>query len=245
MLRQAQYDKVCFNGSMQKKLIIANWKSHKTKVEAVAWLGTFKAGIKKLKLDAYQIVLTPSFPFIDLVSQTLSTVPSCAIGAQDVSQYPLGKYTGAVAATQLKSSGCSYVLIGHSERRHYFKETSQIIAQKIDQALDNQLQPIVCVTQAEVENQAAMLNEAARSKCIVFYEPIGAIGTGMGEDVSQVQAVTRLIKASFGQVPVLYGGSVSAQNINEYLLVADGVGVGTASLEATEFLELLQKIEEN
>jgi len=230
---------------MQKKLIIANWKSHKNKQEIITWLQTFRTGVENLKLDAYQIVIAPAFPFIDLVGQILADLPGCSIGAQDVSPYPLGKYTGAVAATQLKNLGCSHVLIGHSERRQYFKETSQVVVQKVDQALDNQIQPIICITQAEISHQAEALSKEARTHSIVAYEPISAIGTGMGEDVLQVQTVSQEIKAKFGPVPILYGGSVNPNNVNEYLLVTDGILVGTASLEVEEFLNLLKKIEED
>jgi len=227
---------------MNKKLIIANWKSHKTLSEVKNWLTLFQTGIVSYDLSNFQLGIAPSYPYLSLVKETLGQLANFALIAQDLSSYPLGKYTGATAAAQLRSVGCNYALIGHSERRRYFAETPQIIAQKVDQALANNLVPIVCVDDDQIEEQAQLLNEASRTSCIVLYEPLKAIGTGMGEDVGIVQKAVALVKQFFGQVPVIYGGSVNVQNISEYLLVADGVGVGTASLDVEEFLTLVDKL---
>jgi len=229
---------------MNKKLIIANWKSHKTKTEVLVWLEHFVTHFPRQILANFELVLTPSLPYLDLVNEYLkkSNLDGIKLASQDNSPYPLGKYTGATAAAQLRSVGCNYALIGHSERRRYFAETPQIIAQKVDQALANNLVPIVCVDDDQIEEQAQLLNEASRTSCIVLYEPLKAIGTGMGEDVGIVQKAVALVKQSFSQVPVIYGGSVNVQNISEYLLVADGVGVGTASLDVEEFLTLVDKL---
>ena len=226
---------------MHKKLILANWKSHKTKAEVVAWLEYFVANFPKPVFTDFDLVIAPSTPYLDLLAEYLqkSGVSQIKIGSQDVSPYPLGKYTGAVAAAQLASVGCRYVLTGHSERRRYFGETPQIVAQKIDQALENGLQPIVCVDDDQINSQAQVLTPQLRSQLIVLYEPLSAIGTGMGQDVPAVTQAVDKIRQQFGQVRVIYGGSVAPHNISEYLMVTDGVGVGTASLEVGEFVDLL------
>lgn len=229
---------------MHKKLILANWKSHKTRTEVITWIEYFIANFPKPVLTDFDLVITPSLPYLDLVAEYLqkSGLDQIKIGSQDVSPYPLGKYTGAIAAAQLVSVDCRYVLIGHSERRRYFGETPQIIAQKIDQALENGLQPIVCVDDDQINSQAQVLAPQLRSQLIVLYEPLSAIGTGMGQDVPAVTQAVAQIRQEFGQVRVIYGGSVAPHNISEYLMVTDGVGVGAASLEVGEFLALIEKL---
>ena len=237
-------DRVLYFEVMHKKLIVANWKSHKTLSEATEWLKLFKAGIADKDLSQLRIGIAPSFPYLELAKNALIELPNCFVVAQDISQFPHGKYTGAVNGAQLKSVGVTHVLIGHSERRRYFGETHQLVAQKIEQAVDNDLQPIVCVTEDQIEQQADALDKALKSKCIVAYEPLSAIGTGMGEDVPAVRATTAKIKEHFGAIQILYGGSVSPHNIIEYLMVTDGVLVGTASLDVQEFLNLIHKSQE-
>lgn len=229
---------------MHKKLILANWKSHKTKSEVLAWLDHFATNFPKQVLADFELALAPSMPYLNLVGEYLQKLRlnKIKLTAQDVSQYPLGKYTGATAAVQLVSVGCRYVLIGHSERRRYFGETPQIVAQKIDQTLENGLQPIVCVDDDQIISQAQALTPQVRSQLIILYEPLSAIGTGMGQDVPAVTQAVAQIRQQFGQIRVIYGGSVAPHNISEYLMITDGVGVGTASLEVKEFMVLIEKL---
>jgi triosephosphate isomerase len=226
---------------MQKKLLIANWKSHKSQSEAKAWFTTFTTKLSAQKNESYEmsVVVAPSSIYLESAIRLVEHVSSISIAAQDVSQFPLGSYTGAIAATQLFSLGVRYALVGHSERRRYFGETSQVVGQKIEQLLENAITPIVCVDEKEMQQQAEMISTEHRRQCVVAYEPVSAIGTGIGEDVSHVTGVISIAKQAFGDIPILYGGSVDLRNINEYLLVADGALIGAASLDPAQFFQLL------
>ncbi|HNQ17003.1 MAG TPA: triose-phosphate isomerase [Candidatus Woesebacteria bacterium] len=226
---------------MQKKILIANWKSHKTKSEVDHWFSTLEKNYAEEKdvFDNLTIIIAPSVLYLELGVNWSAKIPGISIAAQDVSQFPLGAYTGAVAARQLASVGVSYAIVGHSERRKYFGETHQIVAQKIDQLLEAKLLPIVCVDEQEIMQQADFIPKDQAKQCIFAYEPVSAIGSGIGQDIPQVTASVKLAKQSFGEVPVLYGGSVDVRNIQEYLLVADGALIGGASLDVAIFSQLL------
>ncbi len=233
--------RVWFNMSMQQKLLIANWKSHKSQSEAKAWFTSFTSELSAKKIEGYElnVIVAPSNIYLETAIRLVEHFSNISIAAQDVSQFPLGNYTGAIAAQQLSSLGVRYALVGHSERRRYFGETNQVVGQKIEQLLENAITPIVCVDEKEIQQQAEMISKEQRKQCVVAYEPVSAIGTGIGEDVSQVKDVISVAKQAFGDIPILYGGSVDLRNINEYLLVADGALIGGASLDPSQFFQLL------
>lgn len=229
---------------MQEKIIVANWKSNKTKSEAEDWLTNFVRQSKEQAglLDHLKIVIAPSALYLELAIQLVADVANISIAAQDASQYPLGSYTGAIAARQLSGLGVTYAIVGHSERRKYFGETHQMVAQKIEQLLDAKIIPIVCMDEQEIQQQADHISQDQAKRCIYAYEPVSAIGTGIGQDIPQVTTSIRLAKQTFGDVPVLYGGSVDVRNIHEYLLVSDGALVGGSSLDVNGFFQLLSSI---
>lgn len=225
---------------MQSKLFIANWKSNKTVSEATDWIAEFSKqfAVLRSKDPRSKVILAPSLVHIPLVKELSPKLDSFQIAGQDVSHFPLGSYTGAVAADQLRDLGVTYCLVGHSERRRYFGETHQLVAQKIELLVASSIIPILCVDEKEIEQQADLLSAKLRNSCIVAYEPVTAIGTGMGQDISLVEPVVSQIKSLFGDVPVLYGGSVNSINISEYLFVTDGVLVGAVSLDPQKFFDL-------
>lgn len=236
------------------KLLIANWKANKNAATTVQWFADFAAELTK-RLDgqklAVKVVITPSFPLLALARQEIDTLmadwktrmlPECGIelGLQDISQFGAGSYTGAVAGQNVAWLKPNLVVLGHSERRQYFQETSAQVAAKFDQVADLPATAVVCVDRGEVVPQARALGPAAASKVIVAYEPVEAIGTGKHTGVDQVTQVVKEIKTAFtAQTQVLYGGSVDELTINEYVLVADGVIIGTASLDGTQFARVV------
>lgn len=227
--------------NMSKKILIANWKSHKTNSEAQDWLSTFAKKYQTLteEMDQCQVIIAPSFLYLESVMKVCNILAGVSVASQDVSHFPLGSYTGAVAARQLASLGVAYALVGHSERRKYFGETHSLVAQKVEQLIEAKITPILCVDEQEIEQQAELITKQQASNCIIAYEPASAIGTGMGQDLPQVQKAIDFAKKAFGDVPVLYGGSVDERNIHEYLLVADGALVGGASLDVELFIQLI------
>ncbi len=222
---------------MDKKLIVANWKSHKTSQEAIQFLNEFKEGLQTLDLTSKEIIILPQFTAIpacfDFIKENNLPI---SLGAQTVSSFEEGPYTGEVSASQIKPF-CKYVLLNHSERRKYYKEGDEELKMKFEEAKKVDIFPIVCL-----QGTDSYFPEGAE---IIVYEPPSAISTfGIGkpetkEDVSV--ATKALSEKSKGQI--LYGGSVSSNDISEYLGIEglSGFLVGAASLDASSFLSLLNK----
>jgi triosephosphate isomerase len=224
------------------KLIIANWKSHKNLAEAGEWLTEFADSGVTGSADTLTVAIAPSFPLVSNVATFLQSLSlsKIKVAVQDISPFPPGAYTGAVAAPTLQGLGITYAILGHSERRKYFHETHQEVANKVDQALQAGIIPVVCVDDEYVTQQASAIRPDVLSECVVAYEDLESIGTGKNKDPDMVARVTAMIKEAFGPVKVLYGGSVSVSNIATYLEITDGVLVGTHSLVAQDFISLLR-----
>lgn len=220
-----------------KKLVIANWKSNKSLSQAEEWLANLKTD--QVDLNIVTPVIAPAYPFLAPLSPTVTKL-GWQLAAQNISPFPSGSYTGAVSNHNLKDLAIKYVIVGHSERRKYFNETDQLVSQKIDQALELGATPIICVDENTLASQAAAMASEVMDRCMVVYEPVGSIGNGNNASLADVQQFKAKVSQLFGPIPFLYGGSVDEQNVGEYLLETDGVLVGTASLVAAQFINLLQ-----
>jgi len=219
-----------------KKLFIANWKSNKTQKEAEQWFTDFK-----IELDENQeIAIAPPYPLLSLTAKKIKDLSRVSLAVQDLSAYSAGSYTGEVCVKNLTGFGVKYAILGHSERRHYLKESHQDVADKISQCLAGNIIPIVCVDQDYMKDQAQLIRPDLLSQCVVAYEPLAAIGTGKIAPVNEVAKVVTEIKSIFGEVLVLYGGSINSENIAPYLKTTDGVLVGGASLKIATFSLLFQ-----
>jgi len=197
-----------------------------------------------------KIVICPPFVYLEELASKKKRVK---LGAQDVAIDNYGPYTGEVSAPMLKSIGCEYVIVGHSERRKEFGETDEIVNQKTKAVIENGLIPIVCVGETEKEREEGktenILEEEIKtglkgvdlSKVIIAYEPIWAIGTGNPCDPQTAEEVREaILKMTNKKMIVLYGGSVKADNFSGYLDVGfDGLLVGGASLQPKEFNPIL------
>ncbi len=225
------------------KYVIANWKSNKTSAEVKTWLADFQPFWKKNRSSDLEIVLCPSFIHIPLVAAALPMLP---LGAQTLSPYPTGSYTGAVAASMLKEY-VQYVILGHVERRQFFNETDPMVANQALQALDNTITPILAVNDMNWSTQLSQLSDEQLLRCLVMYEPPEAISTnGQGHpaDLEKIRPSIQVIKESYQVKGVLYGGSVSASNVQAYMSdpLISGVVPGNASLDAHEFIKLLSAL---
>jgi len=213
---------------MTKPLIIANWKCNPKSIEESKIL--FKE-IKENVFNKNVVICPPSIFTSSLICEGV------IFGAQDCSLKNEGSFTGEISAQMIKSIGCEYVIIGHSERRRIFKEDNQQIKMKIDLALKAKLKPIVCIGE-DTENTFDFLKEQIKDideNIILAYEPIWAIGTGNSASLDKVKEV----KEFLGKRKVLYGGSVNSQNFKQYLSVMDGLLIGGASLDSKEFNNIL------
>jgi triosephosphate isomerase len=246
----------------RRPLVAGNWKMHLTHLEAIALVQKIAFSLKETELEAVEVVVLPPFTSVRSV-QTLIDGDKLLLGhgAQDLSAHDQGAYTGDVSGAMLAKLGCSYVVVGHSERRHYHHETDELIAAKVVAAYRNGLTPILCVGEqsyvrdagGHVEHSCAQLDaalakvpaEQARS-LVVAYEPVWAIGTGQVATPDDAQEMsgelrTRLAERYSGDladgVRILYGGSVKAGNAAELMAKADvdGALVGGASLDGDEF----------
>jgi triosephosphate isomerase len=238
---------------MRKRIVVANWKMNKTPREALELVELLKEKVNTEEVDVVFCV-----PFVDLIPVADSLNDSLIkLGAQNVHFEDFGPYTGEISAPMLKEIGCEYVIIGHSERRAFFNETDHTVNQKIFQAVDHDLTPIVCVGEdletrknnIIIEQIRAQIKRALKNvsfedvaKTIFAYEPIWAIGTGMSASSEQAQEVCHAIRQVLAEIydhetansiRILYGGSVTGKNCAELFAMKDIDGglVGGSSLK--------------
>jgi len=230
------------------KYIIANWKANHNIVSAQNWFDQFSQAVRQGRvLNTDDLVVILALPYHLLVPGAVFAEKLNSryihLAVQNLSQTEAGAFTGEIAAENLKHLPVAVALLGHSERRRLYKETNQDVAQKAVQASLQGIQPVVCVDESIYQQQAQQFNQQDLNQLIVAYEPPSAISTSGGQipDAAQVGQVIQQIKQTYQGSPVLYGGSVKAANVRDFLAVADGVLVGGASLEAEKFIRLLQQ----
>lgn len=228
------------------RYLIANWKSHHTVTQTMIWLEDIAK--RQLSIDPETKVII-CLPYTDIAEfnrqAALFGLPFHA-GAQNVSPFPEGRHTGEISSYML-SELVSYCLVGHSERRLEFKETSDVVAAKTKLLLEYSITPIICVDQPYIDEQLKELFklEIDISKCLFVYEPLAAIGTGKPADPISVNHVASNISfLAQGSCPILYGGSVNPQNVREFTTQSNisGVLVGQDSLDPNTFGELINLV---
>ncbi|TXK74582.1 triose-phosphate isomerase [Paenibacillus sp. N3.4] len=241
-----------------KPLIVANWKMNMTLQEARAFFGQ----LKDASSEHCDVVCCPPYPLLYPLRELMQQA-GIALGAQNIHEKSKGAHTGEVHGELLFEIGCSHVIIGHSERRAA-GETDEQIAAKVQQAIAHSLIPIVCVGETQLQREMGLTKEIIRTqvesalagvsdghdKFIIAYEPVWAIGTGKTALPSDAQNIHRDIRQLLtekkgsgfaNEVPILYGGSVSASNIKELCAREDidGALVGGASLQVNSFEAIL------
>lgn len=220
-------------GGMDKKTVwlVANWKANKTIAEALDWIA--RVGPQIPKNETLKVVVCPAFSALSEVKKaiTVGNFPLMT-GAQDLSPFGTGPYTGEEPAEFLESMA-DLAILGHSERRKNFGETDEMVAKKVQQANTGRIIPLVCVQNAET---------AVPEGCkLAAYEPVWAIGTGQADTPQNANEVADKLKQQYGEeLTVLYGGSVNADNVKSFTEreSISGVLVGTASLDTEEFLKI-------
>lgn len=225
------------------KLVLANFKSNKSSSDTIEWFERFLNVVESDVLEKIDISIAPSFISIAMVKEMIDkSGKKITLSIQDISSYSSGSYTGAISGQNLNELKINYAIVGHSERRKYFRETPNDVALKVVQCLENNITPVLCVDTDYLDEQLGLLGEKELEKCVYAYEPISAIGTGQNADVGSVKEVIEKIKRLAGDVRVIYGGSVDEFNINEYLLVADGVLPSTSSLNVDQFFKVIDSV---
>jgi triosephosphate isomerase len=245
-------------------LIAANWKMNTTVDEAVTLVGKMIGTLDEI--ENVEKVVCPPFVSLAAVAGIIRD-SSIKLGAQNMHFEDKGAYTGEVSPIMLAGL-CHFVIIGHSERRHYFNETDEIINKKLKAALRYEIKPILCVGEKLEENEAGRTAEVVSrqlglaladvvnlSGTVIAYEPVWAIGTGRSATGRQASETIGLIRqqiaslygtATAQNIPLLYGGSVTADNINEFIKQPeiDGALVGGASLKAEQFISIVRQTAE-
>ncbi|QOJ21824.1 MAG: triose-phosphate isomerase [Gammaproteobacteria bacterium] len=249
---------------MRGKMVAGNWKMHGSLIENKQLLDAVIAGLNGL--DEARFVVCVPYPYLSSVQNSLLGT-SIAWGAQNVSQFEKGAYTGEVSTSMLKDFGCRYVIVGHSERRALFGENNFIVAEKYQAAQRAGITPILCVgetleqreaeiTEQVIEAQLAAVIELtgveSLSKSVIAYEPVWAIGTGKTASPQQAQDVHAFIRSGIAkkndavakELVILYGGSVKANNASDLFAMPDIDGglIGGASLVASEFVSICRAV---
>ncbi|ALW83978.1 triose-phosphate isomerase [Hymenobacter sedentarius] len=253
---------------MRKNLVAGNWKMNLTYPEGLALVSeiTSLAGSAAAGANAPEIVICPPFPLLHGVGQALPQRGKFHLGAQNCHQKESGAFTGEVSAKMLASVGCEYVILGHSERRQYFREDDELLSQKLKAALAAGLKPIFCVGESldtresdetfdyigkQLTDGLFHLSNEEFDQVTVAYEPIWAIGTGRTATSAQAQEVHAFIRERIARAydakaaldtTILYGGSANAQNARELFSQPDVDGglIGGASLKAADFTAIIQ-----
>ena len=252
---------------MRKQIAAANWKMNTTLDQATNLLEELREELPFLKKNQ-QVILAIPFPYLALAKTYTQSLPNIYIAAQNCHHKAAGAYTGEVSVEMLQSLGIEYVIIGHSERRAYFNESNALIAEKINMALQYNIQPIFCcgepldIRKAGIQNDfiTQQLQESLQhltadklSNIIIAYEPIWAIGTGETATATQAEDmhthIRSWISTNFGTsisatLSILYGGSVNAGNAKEIFNEpnVDGGLVGGASLKGVEFVRIVEAL---
>ena len=245
---------------MRKNIVAGNWKMNKTHSEAI---NLTEQILKQSINDNVQLVIIPPAIYIGEISKITSS-SRVDVGAQNSSQHDSGAYTGELSPSMIKSVDAEYVLVGHSERREYFNEKNDTLALKVDQLLVNGLTPIYCcgevlaereseshfkVIKTQIEEGLYHLDETQIQQCVIAYEPVWAIGTGVTASSDQAQEMHQYIRSllteKYGEavsssISILYGGSCKPSNAQELFANPDVDGglIGGASLKAEDFIAI-------
>jgi len=251
---------------MRRTLIAGNWKLNASLSGNLKLLGGIKAGAADVAAGCDLLVCAPA-PYL---AQCQAELQGSGVvwGAQTVSEHESGAYTGEVAASMLLEFGCSYVIVGHSERRTYQGESNALVAKKALRALKSGLKPILCVGETLAERQGnrtdavigeqldavlQVLEQGDVARLVVAYEPLWAIGTGITATPRMAQTVHQMLRAKIAaknaeaasHVRILYGGSMKPDNAGQLLAMPDIDGglIGGASLKAEDFLAIAQAVQ--
>ena len=257
--------------AQRRSIVIGNWKMNGDVTGNERLLGALRLQLDRSLLDRVEVGICPPFPYISQVATWLGDT-GATWGAQDVARTADGAFTGEVSAAMLRDLRCAWALIGHSERRHLFGETDADVATKTSMALGQGIRPVVCVGETLDERQsnvtervlaeqikavAPVLAGVDPESCVIAYEPVWAIGTGLTATPSQAQSAHAFLRqtlaramaatvnadvaeAAAARIRILYGGSVKAANALELFEQPDVDGglIGGASLVAEDFVAI-------
>jgi len=248
---------------MRKNIVAGNWKMNKTLQEGIALAKDLNEALKQKTVNCDVVICTPFIHLASVAAEIDQT--KLGLGAENCADKKSGAYTGEVSAAMVASTGAKYVILGHSERRQYYGETSEILKEKVALALENNLTPIFCIGEVLAEREAekhfevvntqlkeALFDLSAEdfSKIVIAYEPVWAIGTGKTASSDQAQEIHAVIRQTIAEkygkevaenTSILYGGSCKASNAQELFAKPDVDGglIGGAALTVEDFMGII------
>ncbi|MBD1430453.1 MULTISPECIES: triose-phosphate isomerase [Sphingobacterium] len=251
---------------MRKKIVAGNWKMNLNYEEGVSLFSEIVNMAKDEVVGNQEVIVCTPFIHLSTVAKLSENVKNVNIGSQNIHQAESGAYTGEVSASQVKSVGVEYVILGHSERRAYFGETDALLAEKTNAALKHDLKPIFCIGETKEERESGKffdiiktqlvdgvfhLGKEEFAKVVLAYEPVWAIGTGLTASPEQAQEVHAFIRETIANqydaetaenTTILYGGSCNPSNAPTLFSQKDIDGglIGGASLKSRDFLEIVK-----
>ena len=249
---------------MRRRFVGGNWKMNGSGKEAENLITALIEQLKGFSSESLDIAVFPSFVYLPQVNELLKN-ENIQLGAQNLSQHEKGAYTGEISGSMLADIGCRYVLVGHSERRHLYAESNELVAEKFKVALDIGLTPVLCVGETreqyetgqtenvvleQITTVTTLVGIAQLSKAVIAYEPVWAIGTGLTATPEQAQEAHAFIRQTIAEhdvktaeeLSIIYGGSVKADNATALFSMSDVDGglIGGASLNAEQFAVICQ-----
>ncbi len=228
---------------MKQLFVVGNWKCNpKTLKRARKFLNGVNDHFERS--EKVQVIICPPFVFIPKTVNNLNHQLNFDLGAQNCFWEKGGSFTGEVSVLMLKDLNCKYVIIGHSERRRLFKEEGEVIQKKISLCLEESLIPILCIDKIS-QLETGLKNIEDKSKVIIAFEPISAIGTGKPYNPEKAKKMNSEIQNTFKEKQiVLYGGSVNSSNVLDFVGEDkfNGVLVGGASLDSKEFVKIIETV---
>jgi len=251
---------------MRKKIVAGNWKMNKTYEEGLSLFSEVVNMVKDEVRGNQEVIVCTPFIHLSSVAKLSQGVSNVKIGSQNIHQAESGAYTGEISASQVKSVGAEYTILGHSERRAYFGETDELLAEKVNAALKYDLKPIFCIGETKEERESGKffdiiknqldrgvfhLSKEAFANIVLAYEPVWAIGTGLTASPEQAQEVHAFIRQAIADkydaetaesTTILYGGSCNPSNAATLFAQQDIDGglIGGASLKSRDFLEIVK-----
>jgi len=250
---------------MRTQIVAGNWKMNMLFEDADDLINNIVEFVKSNKLENTAVIVCPPSPYLELATDQ-AFESDLYVGAQNISNFESGAYTGEISAAMLASMGVDYCIIGHSERRKYFNESHEVLAEKVNVALTHNIIPIFCcgevlpereaekhfeIIEAQLEESLFHLKKGDFSNIVIAYEPVWAIGTGVTASPEQAQEMHHFIRGLIAQkydistaenTTILYGGSCNGKNAKELFANTDVDGglIGGASLKPAEFIQIIQ-----